>query len=76
MPRRCVVIALPGGGAARVQLSGVKVCTYCGRLAERLCDARLRTGPRAGRTCDLPMCRQCTTGPHQDVDYCRDHKEA
>lgn len=53
-----------------------KVCTYCGAEADRLCDARLTSGPRAGQTCDVPMCHRHSFRPSTNVDYCRDHVPA
>jgi hypothetical protein len=51
-----------------------KKCTYCGRPAGLLCDAVLGSGPRKGKTCDAPMCAQCTHRPAVNTDYCRDHR--
>jgi hypothetical protein len=47
-------------------------CKYCGRPHTKLCDFPL-TGPKAGKTCDIPMCEKCATHFDQDTDYCRAH---
>lgn len=52
-----------------------KRCTYCGSPSDFLCDAVLLTGPRAGKTCDVPMCFRCTHRPAVNTDYCRDHRQ-
>lgn len=69
-------VPLPGGGFAIVCGGrNRKRCTYCGGEGARLCDAKLLTGPRAGKTCDVAMCQACTASPRPNVDYCRDHRE-
>jgi ribosomal protein S14 len=70
-------IQLPAGTAAIVCTRGrnSKPCAYCGRPHTRLCDFFPLTGPKAGKTCDEPMCTSCATRPDatQDLDYCRAH---
>jgi hypothetical protein len=43
----------------------------CGRLATQLCDEPLGRG----KTCDLPLCTQCTVRPYpgRDIDLCEVH---
>jgi hypothetical protein len=50
-----------------------KKCAYCGAPSNRLCDFPL-TGPKAGQTCDVPMCYRCTWSPRVEKDYCRPHR--
>jgi hypothetical protein len=51
-----------------------RTCTYCTRAAEFLCDHQLSAGPRAGRTCDAPVCDRCRYRPAgTELDYCRAH---
>lgn len=52
-----------------------KRCVNCGKAADRLCDWKL-TGPKAGKTCDRPVCRSCTTRPAPDKDLCPAHARA
>jgi hypothetical protein len=68
----CVPVA--GGFAIVCGGRRAKRCTYCGGEGTQLCDAKLLTGPRRGRTCDVPMCKACTFSPRAAVDYCRDHR--
>lgn len=58
-------------------------CVACGKPATRLCDYPLR-GKRAGKTCDRPLCDQCTKeqkgviqlGPTIDTfDLCPAHAQ-
>jgi hypothetical protein len=48
-----------------------KVCHYCKRPSDKLCDFKLNSG----RTCDLPICANCSTHPEHDTDYCKAHTE-
>ena len=76
----CNPVNLPGDAYAIVCTRGgrrPKPCAYCGMPSSRLCDYPLR-GPKAGKTCDEPMCTRCATrpDPREDVDYCRAHAAA
>jgi hypothetical protein len=53
---------------------GRQKCKYCGYPSQRLCDYPL-SGPKAGATCDVPMCGRCTFRPAgEEKDYCRPHR--
>lgn len=53
---------------------GGKKCRYCGTSGDKLCDWDL-TGPKEGKTCDIPMCTRCAYHIDPDKDYCRPHAE-
>lgn len=56
----------------------------CGKEATKLCDAVIEEvgNPAFGinysklRTCDEPLCDDCTTSPAKGKDYCKSHAEA
>ena len=70
----CRHIDLGNGSFAIVCSRGqnAKPCKYCGAPHTKLCDFPL-TGPKAGKTCDIPMCGKCATHVSLDTDYCRPH---
>jgi hypothetical protein len=75
----CKWINLPGGGVAHLNMgrSKPKRCKFCktGR-ADRLCDFPIAVGDVGHkRTCDAPMCLNCSTRVAHEVDYCPDHRE-
>lgn len=48
-------------------------CVVCGTTrAIKLCDFPL-TGPKAGQTCDRPVCVTHATHEDPDTDYCPRH---
>jgi hypothetical protein len=49
-----------------------KRCRVCGRPATKLCDYQL-TGPKAGQTCDTPLCDRCAVSLGVNMDYCPVH---
>ena len=54
-------------------------CVVCQRVATRLCDHELETGDfrLAGQTtCDVALCKGCSTAGPNDTDFCPKHKEA
>lgn len=57
-----------------------KRCAECGESAPYLCDWKL-TGPKAGKTCDRPVCARCATvpvldgAPAPDRHLCRPHAD-
>lgn len=70
----CEHLRLPDGTAAIVCSSGrAKRCT-CGKRATLACDWKVPA--RRSRTCDAPICADCTTRPAPDKDLCPDHAEA
>jgi hypothetical protein len=53
--------------------SGIRACAFCGKEAEFFCDFPIGDG----RTCDLPLCRDCKTHREDigtDIDYCPHHR--
>jgi len=57
-------------------------CANCKRRACRLCDWKLK-GPKAGKTCDRPLCATCSVTPImadgtkvKDKDLCPAHARA
>lgn len=52
-----------------------KRCVNCGAATDRVCDWKL-TGPKAGKTCDRPVCAKCSTRPAADKDLCPAHARA
>ena len=71
MPRYGANVRLPGGGVARICGSRLmQLCSACGFLADILCDYPV--GPH-GRTCDAPICEDCTDHREPDTDYCPTH---
>ncbi len=75
----CSYVRLPDGTRAIV-------CGYrqrqrrcaCGRPSTRLCDwkiAQPERGRRGGKpkTCDAPLCDQCTHSPAPEKDLCKHH---
>lgn len=48
-----------------------KVCFYCGRPSEVLCDYPM-TSSKSG-TCDKPCCRLCSKRVGMNRDYCLAH---
>jgi len=53
--------------------SSIKVCAFCGHIAEYYCDAPIGDG----RTCDLPLCREHKYHRPDigtDIDYCPHHR--
>jgi hypothetical protein len=48
-------------------------CVSCGRFkATQLCDWKL-SGKKAGKTCDRPLCPQCSVVPAPNKDLCPAH---
>ena len=48
-------------------------CVVCGTWRQiTLCDFPL-TGPKAGQTCDRPVCATHATHAEPDTDYCPSH---
>lgn len=73
----CEVVKLPDGGVAILcsrGRRGVKRCAVagCGRDAPYLCDFPL-TGPKAGQTCDRPLCSVHARQVGPDRHYCYAH---
>lgn len=73
----CRSIPIPGGqlivcGGRRERVTR---CKFCGEPTGPtiLCDWKL-TGPKAGQTCDAPMCRRCAAAVGEDRDLCPPHK--
>ena len=64
-----VHIRLPGG-VCILRMAGKrpKNCP-CGVLSTRLCDWKVG----AGRTCDAPLCDNCTSSPAPGKDICPTH---
>jgi hypothetical protein len=62
----CRIVNHGGGLVSIVCMRGdqTKPCHYCGRRSEKLCDFPLR-GPKAAKTCDIPMCANCARAPGQ-----------
>lgn len=50
----------------------IPACVKCRAIADRECDWKI--GP--GKTCDAPICSDCTTSPAPDKDLCPRHAEA
>ena len=50
----------------------MRKCVVCGYKAEILCDAAL-SGPKAGKTCDKPLCKRCAVHVGIDKDLCPAH---
>jgi hypothetical protein len=48
-------------------------CAHCGGPASKLCDFPLVLAGRPA-TCDLPLCRHCSTPIPGDRDLCRTHE--
>lgn len=80
MPRRCLRMAVPGGGGvafvtvdvrARTCACGTKTTDYV------LCDWPL-TGKKIGKTCDAVLCKRCAlhVGPNRDLCPAHAHAEA
>ena len=73
----CRTIAIPGGGHAMIRFSGRPpvLCMACGvREHTLLCDAIDRTpySKKGSKTCDAPLCKQCTVSDGQQ-DFCPAH---
>lgn len=47
-------------------------CAVCGAPSTKLCDQPL-TGPKAGKTCDRPLCARCAVHVGPDRDLCPAH---
>jgi hypothetical protein len=47
-------------------------CKFCSRYSTKLCDFPL-AGPKAGKTCDAPMCDRCAVHVGPDKDFCPPH---
>lgn len=58
-----------GPAPRRTRCVGCIKLTIRARL--RLCDARIKGS--GGRTCDAPVCVDCTTQPAPDKDLCPHH---
>ena len=71
MPCRTIKV---GDGFAVVCVRGqrAKPCAVCKSPSTQLCDFPL-TGPKAGKTCDAPLCRRCAVKVGPDRDYCPAH---
>lgn len=74
----CIVMPLPGGGAAIVcgRFPRPKQCSVCRtHVGDKLCDGKV-AGQRG--TCSAPICGCCaTTRPHgkDTLDFCPRHRE-
>ncbi len=74
--------AQPDGSVVRGFMCGTvpapKICWVCGqRNVEFLCDAPIRVRmPRKSRskTCDRPLCADCTSKHGHRFDYCPAHR--
>jgi hypothetical protein len=68
-----------GGAMVHIKVSRRRggllgACRVCGYIAERLCD--WKKGPHASGespTCDLQLCRYCTTSPAKKKNLCPQH---
>jgi hypothetical protein len=70
----CSKVNLPGGGYAIIcGLPKPKVCHYCHKPSDVLCDYPIT--PRKGKphTCDRPCCRSHAKNVGEDKDYCVTH---
>ncbi len=47
-------------------------CKVCRGSAGLLCDWKLK-GPKAGKTCDAPLCERCAQSPAPDKHLCPAH---
>lgn len=69
----CRRVPVPGGVAIVCgRFPKAKPCSACGAPSTRLCDFPLK-GPRAGKTCDKPLCDRCAAAFGDEVDYCPPH---
>jgi hypothetical protein len=54
-----------------------KKCAYCSRPSSKLCDFPVPdknpTHGLVSKTCDKPLCDQCTRHTEPDIDVCRVH---
>jgi hypothetical protein len=74
----CKTIDLGGGAFAIACTRGKRraLCQVCRRNPhEKLCDQPL-TGVKAGKTCDLKLCRGCAVHAGTDLDLCPAHAKA
>jgi len=76
----CNFIDLGNGASAIVCTRGsvsqkVNSRCACGRVANLLCDYPLK-GPKAGKTCDRPLCMLCAIRVSVGKDYCPAHARA
>lgn len=73
----CDYVDLPGGGKAIVRFSGKRPpkCGWCARTSSKLCDAIVSPPEQVThkRTCDAPICDQCTTSAGRNRDLCPMH---
>ena len=68
-----------GNGVAAFVCGGRQkktLCRFCRtRSSTKLCDFPVAVGDVGHkRTCDAPMCDQCSTSISYEVDYCPNHK--
>ena len=77
----CEHVPVPGGGFAIVcgRFPRRQRCN-CGAPATLFCDWILREGeqPRSkkSKTCDAPLCANCTLSPAPEKDLCPEHARA
>lgn len=70
----CDTVKLPDGAFAMVCSRGRRGkpparCFYCTTPSSRLCDYPAGSG----KTCDRPLCLNCTTEVAKDTDMCKEH---
>ncbi len=69
----CTPLKLGDGITALVCTRGRRRrCVHCGGPASQLCDFRVARGGKPA-TCDVPLCRHCSTRIPGDRDLCRPH---
>ena len=67
----CERVTLSNGSSAIICGSFKRPRCACGRRATLECDWKVPT--RKSRTCDAPLCRNCTTSPAPEKDLCPAH---
>ena len=69
----CAHVTLPDGTRAIVCGTRRRQRCACGQRATLLCDWKM---PGKNRTCDAPLCADCTTSPAPEKDLCAEHARA
>lgn len=65
----CYTVKMPGGGRGFLCGDLGPHCRECGTVAEKLCDFPVGNN----KTCDRPICSDCSTVIGPDIDYCPAH---
>lgn len=76
MPRQCSYFKVDGIPVIACGGTKIQACVKCGKIANLLCDWKMKPGTAPELTCDAPICDSCGTSVGPDKDLCPSHAYA